>query len=283
VTPEDISRLSQQVESIFGSTGSVARAVEQVNRVAADVQRFVEGADRVAEQLNRAAQRVNCFVEECSRVTAVAERAVAGQAHLHERILRSAEVGAEALMKNSQRLDEQVVQVFGKTAAQVIRFEHATSRLEAGQRARVGKVLEDWEPISSVELRPPSRPQTLFERFGDWLLGRQRRARGLEDYLGTAHRHPAVARKERGRRRWFEDWRREALFALQLGFDPRELLARAAAIPVRPRRRHELRPDHCREVRGHDFLCRLEHVIAPNAPSGAHLYRCSVTEMGPGC
>src|SRR6476469_1898946 len=157
-------------------------------------------------------------------------------------------------------------------AHQLLMFKRASESLERSRRVRVNRLIVDWEESSSV-LRPSRRSR--FLAIADRLLRRKRQRQStsfdFDAFLLAAHHHEAVARRStESSRRWFDDWRRQALAALRLGLSPRTLLAllRSASI-ARSSRTATKRPSRQADADSARFRERLENVIFPNAPGAA--------------
>jgi len=168
---------------------------------------------------------------------------------------------------------------------QVARLKLSTESLERAQRARLDRVLLDWEKKASQLAQPRKRHSDFIQPFvnlvwiviASWLSHQNRRSevRALETYLTAAHLHTAVARQSSlASRRWFADWRLHALAALRFGLSPRALVALLRSTPTAsptctapggsvPRIDTDLA----------GFRKRLENVIFPNAPGNANSFR----------
>lgn len=150
----------------------------------------------------------------------------------------------------------------------VAQLQQASESLERAQRARVDRVLLDWQRSSQI---PHLWRGTA--RYGDWRPPVD--SLSFRIYLDDADRHEAVARRSaRSSRLWFRQWRWHALAALHLGLDPHALVALVRSTPVvrdtraaprAARRGEDAHPPGLRE--------RLENVIFPNAPGTARSLR----------
>jgi hypothetical protein len=240
VTPEDISKVAKHLDGLVGAGSAWTK---QANRVSERVVQFARQTNRVTEEVNRAAT-VNADL-----IANVGNQLAAFEAKAFR--------GSESF------------------ARRISSFQSITANLDAAQRNRVNRVVDDWQGWARAN--QPAKRQGFLERVRQWLFGRQRQSGSFERYLVDAHVHPAVARRDgRGRRWWFEAWRREALVLLHLGLDLREFEALRRSIPVRPRRRNELRPAPRPIPIFSDFLSRIQTVIAPNAPGSNRLHTAPV-------
>lgn len=156
-------------------------------------------------------------------------------------------------------------------APQLLQFQRASESLERARRARIDRVVLDWERTSPLPLAP--RRCAEFLGVVDTFLRLWRRSEScdFDTFLIDAHRHEAVARRStQTSRRWFENWRRHALAALRCGLSPRTLLAllrsAAGAKATRTAAKRPLRRTDAYLAR---FRERLENVIFPNAPGTA--------------
>lgn len=166
-----------------------------------------------------------------------------------------------------------------------------TELLERSRRARLDRVILDWER-SAQPAQLAKRPDRFLELvawliqlfFLSWASYRQQRreAVALDLYLSTAHLHAAVAREaSSASRRWFAYWRAQARVALRLGVSPRALLAILRSTPADgPTRGAVRKPAPRRGTAAPEARERLRNVIFPNAPAAVDFLRQLATGDG---
>ncbi|MFL5898942.1 MAG: hypothetical protein ACJ76D_10875 [Solirubrobacterales bacterium] len=143
------------------------------------------------------------------------------------------------------------------------RFQRITKDLDRHQYTRVTRILEGWSgPAPAPQ---PSGDLSPLEWFIAW-VNRRRRPSAFELYLRRAHEHPAVARRDGGRRLWFEEWRRAVLLAMADGVGLEDLRAAAHAISP-PHRRRGGSPPPRQQTAGRCFQERLRHAIFTHGPT----------------
>lgn len=160
----------------------------------------------------------------------------------------------------------------GGLARHIAQLLQASGYLERSQRARLDRVLVDWER-SWLFPAPTLQSRNGLLQLVDWLLNRRYKSESHSFYnhLVEAHHHEAVARRfTQGSRLWFANWQRHALAALRLGLSPRALMALLRSTPVRraPRAAPKT-PTRSPDAESPRLGERLENVIFPNAPGTA--------------
>ena len=278
VDPKEIARLSANIRRMNAQVQRLTRQHEAAAAAAAKRALFVKHQEWV-----RQLDRQSAWAKWARQQAAAAEtqkRALFMQHH--KRLQDAMTKWATSIAVTEAKKKALVAKNEAWAAGYTAKFLETTQRLQPAQRNRLNLVLGDWEARAQVDLIPAPKRQTAIGRFIRWLKGtRQRRREGLQLYLADAHTHNAVARKElRGRRWWFENWRRHALVALQNGFDPDSFISITRSLPVRLRRRNALRPGQRPVRRFHTFLKRLRHVIDPNAPGITRLHTSPVLGGG---
>jgi hypothetical protein len=203
-------------------------------------------AMKAFNSVQQAAQQVNSVVE---RIDQVARGPLD---HIEQIVVRP----VARWEKTSNRLLQQ--------EASIKRFQRIMGDLDRHQHARVSQILEGWS--GPVPVPRPSGDRSAIERFIAW-VNRRRRPRAFELYLRRAHEQPAVARRDGGRRLWFEEWRRVVLLAIGDGVGLDDLRAAAHDISPPRRRRSGLPRRPQQQDGGHCFQERLRHAIFTHGPT----------------
>jgi hypothetical protein len=203
-----------------------------------EVMKAVNSAQRVAQQVNSMMERVDRLTGgPWVRIEQIVARPLARWEEASGRLLQQ-----ETSVKRLQRI---------------------TGDLDRHQYTRVTRILEGWSgPIPAPE---PSGNLSALKWFVTW-VNRRRRPSAFELYLRRAHEHPAVVRRDGGRRLWFEEWRGAVLLAMMEGVGLDDLRAAAHGISP-PRRRRGGSPRPRQQTAGRCFQERLRHAIFTHGPT----------------
>lgn len=154
-------------------------------------------------------------------------------------------------------------------------LREATEELAGTRRARLLRVLEDWQRATGTGLWVPlHRGHKAYAaasragRYGTWTRPAPlSRSNLLLFLLHGAQAHPELARRRGGRRGWFEEWCDHAYRALRSGLAPEDLVGLLASTGSPRRQRLCLRRSWCPRRAAIALLERLRDTIFPHAPS----------------
>lgn len=173
----------------------------------------------------------------------------------------------DSLLEQGQVQPDRLVRAarFDPVVEYVENLKRATANLDRGQLSRVNEVVAGFDEFTLHD--EAHRTQSHPGRFLALSGSRSRKSNLFEEYLRRAHRHPAVARKQGGRRQWFEVWLRHALLLASHGFESRRF--KAIVDTASPPKRHCVAawPPRRSTVLRHRFRERLLNVIVPHGPT----------------